>query len=184
VPDTDPWAWATAPARPSFCLTYLHHCHPLDLLTSLGTNPARTAPLTAAETVDAYPYDTHDVVLRCGQLGAWAWCYEDRRFTANRHEHLTRLSTGTTLLQIVKAGDGTNAVRRHTNGRRIESFDPGNPTNPRGEGPYELLHRTTAYLAEHPHTSGITAALHVIGDLTGGHLDENTINGPLLTSIP
>lgn len=180
VPDTDSWAWATAPRRPSFCLTFLRDRSPDDLFTGIGTDPGQAVTRTGAETVAAYPFDKYGVVLRCGVLGAWAWFYEDRGCLAGRHDNLTRLSTGTTLLQIVKGGDGMNIVGRYVDGRRIESFEPGMLSH-RGDGPFDLRSRVTSHLDDHPGASGLAAALHIVGEIVGGHLDEQTIEGPLLT---
>jgi hypothetical protein len=181
--NTDPWAWAADGRHPGFCLTFVRQRAPLDIVTILGADPNKAAMHTGAEAEAAHPITRPGSLLRCGTLGAWAYCYEDRAPVANRPAAVHRLSADTEVLQVTKGGDGMNLVEHVVDTRSIELFEPAKRTTVRGDGPHRLLALTEQLLANHPDLSRLVAALHVVGEQIGGTLDRNTLDGPLLTAV-
>ncbi|MFE4451251.1 DUF6461 domain-containing protein [Streptomyces sp. NPDC056796] len=84
------------------------------------------------------PCDKVDHLIKVGGLRGWSFGYEDGislGMTKEVRESVSR-DTETLEIEIFKGGDGTNFFRRMKNGRRLEAFEPRNPIDVSGDGPF------------------------------------------------
>ncbi|MFF2732736.1 DUF6461 domain-containing protein [Streptomyces sp. NPDC058008] len=90
------------------------------------------------ETGGSLKCDKVDHLIRVGGLRGWSFGYEDGislGMTKEVRESVSR-DTETLEIEIFKGGDGTNFFRRMKNGRRLEAFEPRNPIDVFGDGPF------------------------------------------------
>lgn len=172
----DPWAWAVDGRRVSFCLTFISGRDPAQVIATLGGDPDRLTLYTEAE---AYQQGRPDVIVRCGTVGTWTFCYEDSAGATATEGMVARLSQGTELLQAIKGGDGTNVIVHARNGRRVEWTEPSPSFQPPGKGPRPLHSAVQAQIRREPEVHGLVAALHLIAERVGGHITEADLEGPL-----
>lgn len=178
---TEQWAWAAQDRYPGYCVTFLRDREPATIPALLDADEPST--MTLAEAEQAYPITKPGSLLRCGRVGAWAFCFEDRVPIANRPLAIARLSQGTTLVQVTRGGDGMNIVQHLVDGRKIEYFEPSQAATPRGEGPFVLAPAVAQIRASNATTSGLVAALTAVGNHVGAAIDRHILDGPLHTAL-
>lgn len=178
------WSWVTESRYPSFCIVLARSKTPEELLQDYGAPPQKIGDMMKLEEAEeAFPYDKVDHLIRVGGLQGWSFAYEDRiplGMTKEVREHVSR---NTETLEILKGGDGTNFFQRMKNGRRLEAFEPRNPIDVSGDGPF-LISEILREMFQ-PDTGGrqaITALTNVIFENYGITVDREVLQGPLLTA--
>ncbi|MEG8281276.1 DUF6461 domain-containing protein [Streptomyces sp. AHA2] len=180
---SDGWSWVTESRYPSFCLVLARSKTPEELLQDYGVPPQKIGGIMRLEEAEeAFPYDKVDHLIRVGGLEGWSFSYEDRiplGVTKQVREHVSR---DTETLEISKGGDGTNFFQRMKNGRRLEAFEPRNPIDASGDGPFLMSEILQERLQHIGGRRVMTALTNAIFENYGITVDREVLRGPLLTA--
>ncbi|MEU3037773.1 DUF6461 domain-containing protein [Streptomyces griseoaurantiacus] len=173
------WTWATDSRYPSFCLVLFRDVAVSDLLEVYGISTGATQLLHLDEVPYAFPLDTPGSLVRCGTSGRWSFFFESSGSQGADKRMIERVKTEEAL-QIIKGGDGTNAIAHFTHGRQTEHFEPGRPAEVYGDGPHTL----SAQLVQAASEKGslwLDECLDIIGTHLGFSIPRHLLDGPLVT---
>lgn len=171
----------------TWCVTFTRGITPDEVLARCGAAPrdARVMPKREAERLgaDSHRNGTTKSVLRVGALGDGAFCHETWGVLGAMPGILSVLSRGTETFTVTMGGDSMNTFEHWLGGRCTEVFEPSRPdTRPVPPHPWwdAVQERREATGRSEP---GLVSAVRVIGDHMGTHLDDATVDGPLLTVL-
>ncbi|MER7141143.1 DUF6461 domain-containing protein [[Kitasatospora] papulosa] len=180
----DGWSWVTESRYPSFCIVLAKSKTPNELLQDYGVPPHKIGEIMTLEEAEAaFPYDKVNHLIRVGTVREWSFGYEDRISLGMTEDVRNRVSHTTETLEIFKGGDGTNTFLRMNNGRRLEMFEPRNPADVFGDGPFlvsEILQERFQ-----PGGGGARAMTDLTTTISGHYgitVDRETLKGPLMTA--
>ncbi|MEU0382545.1 MULTISPECIES: DUF6461 domain-containing protein [Streptomyces] len=180
---SDGWSWVTESRYPSFCMVLARSKTPEELLQDYGVPPQKIGDIMKLEEAEeAFPFDQVDHLIRVGGVRGWSFSYEDRIILGGTKGVRERVSRSTETLEIFKGGDGTNFFQRMKNGSRLEAFEPRNPIDVSGDGPF--LISETLQKRFQPGGGGrraLTALTDAISENYGITVDREVLKGPLLT---
>ncbi|MYT97327.1 MULTISPECIES: DUF6461 domain-containing protein [unclassified Streptomyces] len=180
---SDGWSWVTESRYPSFFIVLARSKTPEELLQDYGVPPQKIGGIMRLEEAEeAFPFDQVDHLIRVGGVRDWSFSFEDRISLGMAREVRERVSRNTETLEIFKGGDGTNFFQRMKDGRRLEAFEPRNPIDVSGDGPF--LISETLQQSFQPDGGGrraITALTDAISENYGITIDREVLKGPLLT---
>ncbi|MFF2703657.1 DUF6461 domain-containing protein [Streptomyces cyaneofuscatus] len=181
---SDGWSWVTESRYPSFCIVLARSKTPEELLRDYGLPLHKIEGIMKLEEAEeSFPYDKVNHLIRVGRVGDWSFSYEDRIPLGMTEGVRERVSRNTETLEISKGGDGTNSFQRMKNSRRLETFEPRNPIDAFGDGPFlmsEILQERFQ-----PDRGGRRAMIDLttaISENYGITVDRKALKGPLLTA--
>nr|WSZ18857.1 DUF6461 domain-containing protein [Streptomyces canus] len=188
---TGPWQWAVESRCPTFCLTFTRGTTPEAVLRAYRVDPDLAALRTQAESGGLLPRGGGGSLLRVGTAAAdWMFCYESLEPEGIKPSVMARLSqgTGTETVRVFKGADGLRTLEHYRDGRRADSVELSAALTVRGDGPHLFSLALRQRLEEHPEFAGrgpsvLLVGLDTVGRYVGGVIDQQTLQGPLLTAF-
>lgn len=120
----------------------------------------------------------------------WMFCYESLEPEGIKPSVMARLSqgTGTETVRVFKGADGLRTLEHYRDGRRADSVELSAALTVRGDGPHLFSLALRQRLEEHPEFAGrgpsvLLVGLDTVGRYVGGVIDQQTLQGPLLTAF-
>lgn len=186
---TGPWRWAVDSRCPTFCLTFTRGTTPEAVLRAYGMDPDLAAPRTRAESGGLLPRGGGGSLLRVGRVAAdCVFCYESLEPEGIKPTVMARLSQDTETVRVFKGADGLRTLEHWRDGRRTESVELSAALTVRGDGPHLFSPALRRTLDEHPEfadrgPSVLLVGLDTVGRYVGGVLEQQVLDGPLLTAF-
>lgn len=200
------WGWVANPETALCgCLTFVRDRSVEQLMRAFGMDPgaARMLPRRQAGEAVRFPLrdnqrDVVNAVIRAGTTGDWAYAFEDPWFEAMSADGFvegvaSRLSVGTEAVVVAWTPTG-DRVQFMADRNIVTSFEPLIAFDRAGDEPDRFLDamRQVGLPVDNPdnQSSGegpaeapnpLIAALDMLTMVLGIELDEDTIEGPLLT---
>ncbi|MFJ4674073.1 DUF6461 domain-containing protein [Kitasatospora purpeofusca] len=174
------WEWAGSGVAPTFCLNLVRGLSVGDVFAAYGADPERARTLSGLEADTLYPMAQPGALLRAGRLDGWTFCFEDREAEGVEPGVLARLSEHSEVVHLFHAV-GMTVVERLENGRRLESFEPGQVRPPRGTGPHTLHRALDAELRNQQAPFSTGSALRAVARHLGSEIHWERLAGPLRT---
>jgi hypothetical protein len=177
------WAWVPEAYSLGFRFSFAQGHGPDAVLAAFGVDPADAEPLTREATAEEFGLDPG--LYRAGETAGWGYVLEE--FGGDHDEQLHALSLGGRAVSVSKLESGMSVFEYHEDGERVCWFEPLASDRRRGSDPdrfVEAMRRVGLDPERGPNlalTAPAVAALDLVSDLFGVHLDRSTADGVLLT---
>lgn len=177
------WDWALYGRHEGFCLTFTHGILPAAILRRYGVDPSEARTIALPQVHDALQPDPDSSVLRVGTFREWAFCFETLGVQGIMPAVLAALSQGTQTIAVSLGANALHILEHWVDRQPRERFEPGQASSLQARDVHPLWDAAERHRANHSELPAILGALEAVGDLVGGHLTADVIEGPLLSTV-